>query len=96
MASHEPTQDPYGDELSLPTLMGLMATYTEVIQLTNALGEDVALANGCVWAGAFVFSLPQDLVRAEVNRMAQWCLAHRAEVEAAKLDDLTTREGEER
>ncbi len=73
----------YGDELSVPTLMQLLADYTRRITVTNAFGEDYTYPNGCVWEEAFVFGLPKDLIRAEVNRMAAWCLTHRAEADEA-------------
>ena len=65
--------EPYSDVLSVPTLMQLLAEYTQKICLTNEMGADVAFANGCVWADAFEFRLPKALILAEVNRMAAWC-----------------------
>lgn len=79
---------PYPESLSMPTLMGLLASYTAMILHTNAMGDDVAYANGCTWDDAFVFRLPHAALLAEVNRMASWCAQFRAEVDAALMDDL--------
>ena len=83
----------YDEELSVPTLMGLVATYAERINRTNEAEEDAAFAQGQLgWDEAFVYGLPKDLLLAEVNRMAQWCIDHREACDAAVLEALLDEE----
>ena len=74
----------YDEVLSVPTLMGLLATYTERILITNEAEEDEAFAHGRPgWDEAYVFGVPKALLLGEVNRMAQWCITHRQVADAA-------------
>ena len=88
----ETAERPHYDEvLSIPTLMGLLATYTQRILITNDTEEDAAFANGQLgWDEAYQFGFPKALLLGEVNHMAQWCLTHReacdAAVEQAKIN----------
>ena len=71
--------------LRMGTIAGLFGDYAHTINRTNEVMADDAFAEGRLgWDGAFTYEIPRDVILAELRRMEDWIIAHRAEVDAAR------------